>query len=271
VEEQFSDAREAIRRFRERSIEIPEVTECEPGDPVSLELKWRNVEQAELLVYPVDLMTLYLREKNLRGITEVNLAGITPTLRQEVPLGGGVALLPHELDVSLELPRAGAYLVIARGDELHTSGLVLVSGLALEVREDLVAGRIRVEVLDITQDRYAGKVHVKVIGSGDSAFQEGESDPRGLFVADGVNGTATVIVRGQDNQFAFYRGVTPPALLQAQQQLEQQGLAGEMSQEGDQYLQNVLLFNNDAQTQRQTRYKENLKQTRKGVKVEQVK
>ncbi len=46
-------------------------------------------------------------------------------------------------------------------------------------------------------------------GSSDSSFKDGETDLRGIFVGDGLNGTATVIARDDQNRYAFYRGKTP--------------------------------------------------------------
>ena len=125
--------------MREKHIALEEVTTARPGQPVPLELTYRNVASAELLVYAVDLMTLYLRERNLSQITSVNLAGISPTIRRTVALGEGRDLRPREKRVELKLPEPGAYLVICRGDELFASGLVLVS--ELEVKEDPIADR----------------------------------------------------------------------------------------------------------------------------------
>jgi hypothetical protein len=51
-------------------------------------------------------------------------------------------------------------------------------------------------------------VHVKVIGSGNSDFQSGETDLRGIFVADDIRGTSTVIARSGKDRYAFYRGKT---------------------------------------------------------------
>jgi alpha-2-macroglobulin len=60
------------------------------------------------------------------------------------------------------------------------------------------------------------EVHVKVIGSRNVEFISGETDLRGVFVADGVQGTTTVIAEEGNNRYAFFRGHTelgpqPPA------------------------------------------------------------
>ena len=53
------------------------------------------------------------------------------------------------------------------------------------------------------------KVQVKVIGSGNRAFFSGETDLRGVFVAEGVRGQVTAVARKGTDQYAFHRGTTP--------------------------------------------------------------
>jgi hypothetical protein len=50
---------------------------------------------------------------------------------------------------------------------------------------------------------------VKVIGSANDQFVSGQSDLRGIFVADGIIGTSTVIARTDANRYAFHRGKVP--------------------------------------------------------------
>ena len=108
----------------------------------------------------------------------------------------------------MPLEEEGAYLVVCRGDNLYASGLVLVSPLELEVQEDEVSGRVRVTVKDAAEDLYADDVHVKVIGSANEEFTSGETDLRGLFVADNIQGTSTVIAMAEEGRYAFFRGAT---------------------------------------------------------------
>ncbi len=49
-------------------------------------------------------------------------------------------------------------------------------------------------------------MHVKPIGSANDQFVSGQSDLRGIFVADGIVGTSTVIARTDANRYAFHRG-----------------------------------------------------------------
>jgi alpha-2-macroglobulin len=113
----FADARESLLALHEKTIALPEITSARPGERIEIALSYRNVARAEILVYPVDLMTLYLREKTLAHVAGVELAGISPTLRLSVELAKDAQLRSRDEKVALDLKEPGAYLVIARGDE----------------------------------------------------------------------------------------------------------------------------------------------------------
>jgi hypothetical protein len=76
------------------------------------------------------------------------------------------------------------------------------------VQEDSASGRVRANVLDTVKGGYRPEVHVKAIGSADTEFRSGETDLRGLFIADNVHGKATVIAREGESRYAFFRGET---------------------------------------------------------------
>ncbi len=202
----YPDAAEAIAYFEKKSIALEEVTVVKPGEGVSLTLKYRNVKEAFVQVYRVDLMKLYLQQKNLSAITSVQLAGIKPESEQTIALGDGKDYVEKERVIPLALKDEAAYLVICRGDDLFTSGMVLITPLKIEVQEDAASGRIRANVLDTAKGGYRPEVHVKAIGSADSEFRSGETDQRGLFIADNLRGKATVIAREGDSRYAFFRG-----------------------------------------------------------------
>ncbi len=48
-----------------------------------------------------------------------------------------------------------------------------------------------------------------MIGSQDPAFLTGQTDLRGVFAAEGVNGQVTAVARAGTDRYAFYRGTTP--------------------------------------------------------------
>tara|TARA_R110002096_G_scaffold52503_8_gene137119 strand:+ start:33967 stop:41973 length:8007 start_codon:yes stop_codon:yes gene_type:complete len=268
IQNLFSDAREALAGFRHKQIGLEEVTSVRPGETVELEISHKNVSEADLLVYRVDLMTLYLRERDLSDVTQVNLSGISPTLRTLVSLADASDLRVQTTSTTLALTEPGAYLVICRADELFASGLVLLSDLELEVQEDPHAGRLRIQALNREDGTYLRDVDVRVVGSGAQGFNKGETDPRGLFVADGVQGRATVIARLDDRHYAFFRGVD--LLAQAQQQRGRTILGGEVMDK-DGYFKNTLEFNKVQVGGRAGNYKSNLDKSRDGVQIQQVK
>jgi TolA-binding protein len=206
VEDRFNDARRSIDYFLRKSIELPEVTTFKPGEPVEVDLKFRNLAACDVKVYRVDLMKFGLLERNLGGITRINLAGIRPQFDSAVPLGDGKDYRDRTHRLPLPLKKEGAYLVVCRGENLHSSGLVLVTPLGLEVQADPRSGQVRATVKDLAADRYLGNVEVKIIGSLNEDFVSGTSDLRGVFVAEGVRGVPTVIAELPPGRYAFFRG-----------------------------------------------------------------
>jgi tetratricopeptide (TPR) repeat protein len=208
VKDRFVDARQAIEYFARKDIELPEVSTFRPGEPVQVDLKYRNVKSCDTKVYRIDLMKFSLLKRNLGGITQINLAGIRPYHEATIELGDGKDYRDKETELPLPLKDEGAYLVVCRGENLHASGLVLVSPLELQVQEDTASGRVRTTVRDALADKYVPEVHVKVIGSRNTDFNSGDTDLRGVFVADGIRGATTVIAQTAKSRFAFHRGET---------------------------------------------------------------
>ena len=114
----------------------------------------------------------------------------------------------------------GASLAIVRGDNLFASGLVLISPLKLDVRENR-EGSVRATVTDAASGKALADAEVKALGSRSKDVLSGSTDPRGVFEVAGIRGTSTVIVKQGDNRYAFHRGTTelgeyePPQLPQS--------------------------------------------------------
>ena len=267
IDHVFSDAKLVLEEFRRRELELEEVVEVAPGKRAEFELRYRNLEQAELLVYPVDLMTLYLREKNLSGITSVNLAGIEPVIRREVKLPDDGSMRQQVHEVELKLPGAGAYLVICRADALHASGMVLVSDFELEVVE-AGAGSVRVQAVDRKDGHYLRDVDVRVIGSHDDHFLSGRTDPRGIYMAEGFQGAATVIARHGGRHYAFFRGEGAAfAFDEARPEFLQQG---QKMLDSDSYLDNVRGLNRLQQETRSKNLTDKQSQINDGVQLNKL-
>jgi tetratricopeptide (TPR) repeat protein len=208
ISDRFPDAREAIAHLEGRALRLPEIKEVRPGDKVELELCYRNIRAAQFLVYRVDLMKLCLRHKDIAKITEVHLSGIKPVLSQQLTLGEGKDYRDMKTNVSLPFSDEGAYLVLCRGDDLFTTGLVLITPLKLEVDEDAESQRVRAYVVNQVTKKKPEGIRVAVIGSGSEQVTFGETDLRGIATSDNIVGKVTLIARSGERAYAFYRGDT---------------------------------------------------------------
>jgi hypothetical protein len=211
VEDRFPDAKLSIAYFLRKGIELPEVTTVKPAakgapqPPAEVELTFRNVAACDVKVYRIDLMKFSLLRGDLAGITQINLAGIRPLYDAAVALGEGKDYRDRTHKLPLPLDKEGAYLVVCRGEEMHASGLVLVTPLAVEVQYDPVSGQVRSMVKDVIAQRYLTGVQVRVIGAQNDDFVSGTTDLRGVFVADGIQGAPTVIAQSGTGRYAFFR------------------------------------------------------------------
>jgi hypothetical protein len=211
-------------------------------------------------------MKLYLQQKNLSAITSVQLAGIRPEYEQSVTLGNGLDYVEKERAIKLPLKDEAAYLVICRGDDLFTSGMILITPLKIEVQEDIASGRVRANVLDTAKGGYRPEVHVKAIGSADTEFRSGETDLRGLFIADNVHGKATVIAREGESRYAFFRGDT--WLGAAPNSAGKPPQAGEQQGQQIDYNYNLNYRNNEIQQLNNYKFNEQRRQSpNKGVLI----
>ncbi len=201
----YPDAADAIASFEEKILRLPETTVCQPGQPVKLSMDYRNLKEGSLQLYKVDLMKLYLRERSLNDISRVNLAGITPEVGESFSLGSGEDYTMRQMSLDLKIKDVGAYLAIVRGDDLFTSGLVIISPLRLEVKED-PSGAVRVHVIDTATGRFLPGAAVKALGSASAVVQNGVTDPRGLVELGDLAGKATIIVQQEGNAYAIHRG-----------------------------------------------------------------
>lgn len=214
VADRYPEASEAADYFAKQTLTMPELTIVPPGDAAKVTLDYRNLKEAEVRVYRVDLMRLYLTRRSLAEAARIDLAGVSPLHAATIALNENTGAQPEKKELALQVSEEGAYLVLARSGNIYASGLLLITPLALDVQEEADAGRLRVNVRESKSGDFLAKVHVKVIGSGSGRFVSGETDLRGVFIADGLRGTATAIARGEGDRYAFFRGETwlgPPA------------------------------------------------------------
>lgn len=199
----FPDAEAMVRVLESAELRVPEVVQGLPGEGIELPLRSRGVEHVQMWAYQVDLERLFLREKQVRAVSDISLAGIEPALEAEidVPIGYG-SLVDHQVELALYDP--GAYLVLLRSDTALTSSLVIVSDIHLDIVQDPYSYVLHVAVLDSDgapidgatvrfSDRYA-----------DTTDSE-TTDLRGLVHLTG-RGAETHILARVDDSYAVYRG-----------------------------------------------------------------
>ncbi len=273
VADRFADAQQAIDYFTHKEMTLPEITAFTPGERAEVELKFRNVARCDVRVYKIDLMKFSLLKHNLGGITDINLAGIRPYHEATIELGDGKDYRDRTRKLPLPLNDEGAYLVACRGDDLYATSLALVTPLKLDVQEETSSGRVRATVKDAVKDGYVPGVHVKVIGSRNDDFVAGETDLRGVFVADSIHGASTVIAQADDNRYAFFRGKTelgPPPEEKAEPTLEGIPEAPAQPAAERQLLEGLQLGNGDILRQQEQKLKDLYQQNRKGVQAKEA-
>ena len=206
VEDQFPDAKQSIEYFLRKDYRTARGRHAfKPGEPAEVELKFRNVAACDVKVYRIDLMKFSLLNRSLGGITQINLAGIRPHYEANDRPGRRQGLSRPDAEVALAIEgRGGVFGRLPRREPL-CQRLVLVTPLAIEVQADAASGCVRTTVKDRIADKYLPDVHVKAIGSGNEDFVSGQTDLRGVFVADGIRGGATVIAQAGPSRYAFYR------------------------------------------------------------------
>ena len=159
-------------------------------------------------VFPIDLMRFYLSRRGLDAVASIDLAGVRPLAQLSLKLDDGADFEDKVKALDLPLKDEGAFLVIARGGNLFASGIVLVSNLDMDVTEQAAGGLLRVTVRDASTGARLPDVQIKVIGSGNGEFVGGETDLRGVYLAQGLRGQAAVVARQGSGRYALYRGTT---------------------------------------------------------------
>jgi tetratricopeptide (TPR) repeat protein len=201
VEFDFPDAARSIRYLERRSLSMPEVVQTIAGAPVRVSLRYVGIQKVEILAYKVDLMRLFLKERNLDRIAGVGLAGINPTCTFERELPKVPDGTTGVSQIELPFEEVGAYLVLARSQEAFASGLALVTPLTMETM--VYPDGIRVMVLDGNERSPAREVYVKV--SDGTHFHSGKTDLRGALTLNTRGSELTVVARRNDNEYAFHR------------------------------------------------------------------
>ena len=107
---------------------------------------------------------------------------------------------------------------------------------------------------------------MKAIGSADKEFKSGETDLRGVFLADGLRGKATVIARTGESRYAFYRGerwLGAPEHARVRPRTAQPAMQQELD-----FRQNLRGLNDQIQEQNRQQYDKLRRQRQGGVQIQ---
>jgi TolA-binding protein len=209
VKDRFIDAWETIAESKKTILETDEVLLVEPGKNAILPLTIRNLESVNLRAYSIDPVKLYQLKGSLNQLTEVNLAGIQPVFSRDLRFAKQLGVT-RKIEHNLRLPKTGAYLVLVRGADKLLYSIVLNGALTTDVEQDYIEGRegregrVRVTVKD-KRGRPVVGARIQLKGLDDDLFFSGKTDLRGIFIADNINGPATVIA-SHDGLYGIYRG-----------------------------------------------------------------
>jgi hypothetical protein len=199
VANRFEDARDALDFFTAKEVRIDEVIAALPGR-VEAPVRWRNLGMIKLKLYPVDLLLLFMKEKDLRQVSSVNLTGVAPRHELEARLAGK-PFEWNETRLGLPVTEKGAYLAVAKADDLDASALVLLTDI--DVRVQRVGDKVRVYAVSRRDGAPVGDAYVTV-SDGSRIVGRGRTDARGVFEARGA-GEAVSVVAEKDGNYALYR------------------------------------------------------------------
>ncbi len=122
----------------------------------------------------------------------------------------------------------------------------------------------------------SAKSLVKVIGSENSDFVSGETDLRGIFKADAIRGTTTVIAREKSGRYAFFRGTksigaapvqSPPSESAAGKEKDRSEPQSEDNRPKS-LLENLERSKSGMQQQQRDSYRNLLRNRKQGVKAQ---
>jgi|GEM_PF-1769495 len=190
------DAREALAWLTDAKLELAESVTAGVRGTASFPMRYRNVEEVRLRVYPVDLQVLFAVRRTLEGLNKIDLSGITPAQEWTLKPEGGTDHAWHATSVELPVGKdaAGVYLVVVKAGAIETSTVVLKTDLQVALQR--VGEKVRVHVLDATGKGVRGAF--VTVSDGQAIKARGVTDGRGVFEAPGIGATPFVVVSSGD-------------------------------------------------------------------------
>jgi len=125
----FPEAARSLNALTRVRLEPDPLVTLSPMDSLSVPALVTNLDEVFLRAYRVDLRTIFLRDYGLDGVHDIAISGVSPAWsgRQVVDAGP----FPREVDLTLPLDGAGAWLVQINGGGVESSALVVRSALEM--------------------------------------------------------------------------------------------------------------------------------------------
>ncbi len=192
------DARDSLEFLTSRGLRLPETAVFGEKDALALAVQAKNLTNVVLKVYKVDLMVLLASRKDLGNVARIDLTGIQPLKEWNVALGGGTEYRWHDEGVPVPVDGKGAYLVVAKGEGLDASSVLMRSEITLKVQK--VENRVRVYVTDRSGRNAVKDAYVK-ISDGSRIVGAGYTDVRGVFEVGmgGAPGLLSIVAEHGDD------------------------------------------------------------------------
>ena len=203
VKARFADAARAIEHIRQKTLSLPEITIVPLEEQAHLEIASRNVSSATLTLYKVDFLMLCLKQKDLRNVKGINLAGIRPSLTTNIALGKAGQVMTATARIPIPVRDTGAWLVVVKADGIEQSGMIIRSNLVLDVMTTS-DGSVRASLHDRKTTLPMIGAQLKFIPANGQRATTATSDPRGMAESQAVQGSMIVAAVHQ-GQYAFQR------------------------------------------------------------------
>ncbi|HPH02286.1 MAG TPA: tetratricopeptide repeat protein [Spirochaetota bacterium] len=203
VKTRFADAARAIEHIRQKTLSLPEITIVPLEEQAHLEIASRNVSSATLTLYKVDFLMLCLKQKDLRNVKGINLAGIRPSLTTNIALGKAGQVMTATARIPIPVRDTGAWLVVVKADGIEQSGMIIRSNLVLDVMTTS-DGSVRASLHDRKTTLPMIGAQLKFIPANGQRATTATSDPRGMAESQAVQGSMIVAAVHQ-GQYAFQR------------------------------------------------------------------